>query len=138
MIFQQYVPLFPIQNSKKNYKLWRTFVLLKKYSKRIYKYLIQGRDKPNFVINHSDSKKKCSEDYICRMQISWLTICLKCLADVFFDRIVGIPMGANCALVLTYLFLYSYKADFLKRKEKKNLSIFWFHVLLYTRCSFTQ
>jgi len=36
---------------------------------------------------------------------------------------IGIPMGTNCAPLLTYLFLHAYEADFLqgllKNKDRK-------------------
>jgi len=32
---------------------------------------------------------------------------------------VGIPMGTNCSLLLTDLFLYSYEADFIHSQEKR-------------------
>ena len=45
------------------------------------------------------------------------------LGGCVFQQIVGIPMAANCAPLLTDWFLYSYEADFtqglLKKNEKK-------------------
>jgi hypothetical protein len=46
------------------------------------------------------------------------------LVDVFF-KTIGIPMGTNCARLLTDLFLYSYEAYFIQgllKKNEKNLS----------------
>jgi hypothetical protein len=37
-----------------------------------------------------------------------------------FQHIVGIPMGINCALLLTDLILYSHKVDFIQGILKKN------------------
>ena len=37
-----------------------------------------------------------------------------------FQQTVGIPMGTNCALLLTDLFLYLYEADFIQGLLKKN------------------
>jgi hypothetical protein len=37
-----------------------------------------------------------------------------------FQQTVGIPMGTNCAPLLTDLFLYSYEADFIQGLLKKN------------------
>jgi hypothetical protein len=34
---------------------------------------------------------------------------------VVFQQIVGIPMGTNCALLLSDLFLYSYNAEFIQK-----------------------
>jgi hypothetical protein len=38
-----------------------------------------------------------------------------------FQQVVGIPMGTNCAPILTDLFLYSYESEFLQKpvKDKK-------------------
>jgi len=36
-----------------------------------------------------------------------------------FQQTVGIPMGTNCAPLLTDLFLYSYEAGFSKKKKKE-------------------
>jgi hypothetical protein len=37
-----------------------------------------------------------------------------------FQQIVGISMAANCAPLLTDLFIYSYEADFTQGLLKKN------------------
>ena len=37
-----------------------------------------------------------------------------------FQQTFGIPMGTNCALLLAYLFLYSYEAYFIQGLLKKN------------------
>ena len=37
-----------------------------------------------------------------------------------FQQTVAIPMGTNCAPLLTDLFLYSYEADFIQGILKKN------------------
>jgi hypothetical protein len=37
-----------------------------------------------------------------------------------FQQTVGIPMGTNCAPLLTDLFLYSYETDFIQEPLKKN------------------
>jgi len=37
-----------------------------------------------------------------------------------FPQKIGISMGINCALLLVYLFLYSYEADFMQGLLKKN------------------
>ena len=37
-----------------------------------------------------------------------------------FQQTVSIPMGTNCAPLLTDLFLYSYEADFIQALLKKN------------------
>ena len=43
-----------------------------------------------------------------------------------FQQIVSIPMGANCAPLLTDLFLYAYETDLIQgfvRKSEKNLTL---------------
>ena len=56
--------------------------------------------------------------------------------DVFFQQIVGIPMGTNCDPLLADLFLYSYEADFIQglllKNEKKLARSFNF------TCPFTK
>ena len=42
------------------------------------------------------------------------------LGGCVFQQIVGIHMAANCAPLLTDLFLYSYEADFIQGLLKKN------------------
>jgi hypothetical protein len=37
-----------------------------------------------------------------------------------FQQTVGIPIGANCALLLADLFLYSYEVDFIQGLLKTN------------------
>ena len=43
-----------------------------------------------------------------------------CLVDVFFQQTIDIPMGTNCASLLTDLFLYSYEEDFIQGLLKEN------------------
>jgi hypothetical protein len=58
---------------------------------------------------------------------------LLCSVGMFFN----IPMGANCAPLLTDLFLYAYETDLIQgfvRKSEKNLTLsfnFEFSGLLY-------
>ena len=43
------------------------------------------------------------------------------IGGALFQQVVGIPMGTNCAPLLTDLFLYSYESEFLHNlvKDKK-------------------
>ena len=97
--------------------------MLKKDGKRRYKYLVLGRDKPYFVVNHSDSNKKNSDDDICGMPDFLIDNIFVMFGGRVFQETVGIPMETNYAPLLADLFLYSYEADFiqslLQRKEKK-------------------
>ena len=63
---------------------------------------------------HSDSKNKYSEVYIIKV----LDFLFDNFSTVFawkvFQETVGIPMGANCAPLLSDIFLYSYEADYIQ------------------------
>ena len=93
---------------------------MKKNGERRYKYLVLGRDKPYFVKNHSDSKKKYSEVDIIRMLEFLIDNIFVVFGGRVFQQTVGIPMGTNCAPLLADLFLYSYEADFIQGLLKKN------------------
>ena len=98
---------------------------MKKNGERRYKYLVLGRDKPYFVKNHSDSKKKYSEVDIIRMLEFLIDNIFVVFGGRVFQQTVGIPMGTNCAPLLADLFLYSYEADFIQgllKKNEKNLA----------------
>ena len=47
-------------------------------------------------------------------------ICVS-FGGTLFQRVVGIPMGTNCAPLLADLFLYSYESEYLQKlvKDKK-------------------
>ena len=38
----------------------------------------------------------------------------------FYQQIVGVPMGTNCASLIAHLVLNSYEADFMQGPFKKN------------------
>ena len=85
-----------------------------KNGNRKYNYLVLGLEGAYFVKDHSDSKHKYSDNDFIKM--------LECLVDnifvVFagkvFQQIVGIPIGTNCAPLLTDIFLYLYEAEFIQ------------------------
>ena len=98
---------------------------MKKNGERRYRYLVLGKDKPYFVKNHSDSKKKYSEVDIIRMLEFLIDNIFVVFGGKVFQQTVGIPMGTNCAPLLADLFLYSYEADFIQgllKKNEKNLA----------------
>jgi hypothetical protein len=64
------------------------------------------------VKNHSDSPYKYSEVDINGM----LGFLVNNIYVVYEEQSVGIPMGTNCAPLLADLFLYSYEAEFVKKK----------------------
>ena len=78
---------------------------------RRYKYLVLGREGPYFVREHSDSKSKYAEDII-RMLEFLVDNIFVVVAGKVFQQIIGIPMGTNCAPLLSDIFLYSYEAEF--------------------------
>jgi hypothetical protein len=120
----------PHSKLKEKLKALVHLCFVKKDGKRRFKYLVLGRDKPYFVVNHSDSNKKYSEDDICGMLDFLIDNIFVMFGGRVFQQTVGIPMGTNCAPLLADLFLYSYEADFiqslLQRKEKKLAQSFGF------------
>jgi hypothetical protein len=71
-----------------------------------------GKDRSYFVKYHSDSTKKFSATDINMLEVLIDNICV-IFGGRVFQQTVGIPMGTNCAPLLTDLFLYSYEADFI-------------------------
>ena len=70
--------------------------------------------------NHFDSTKEFSETDIIKIREFFVyNIFVIFGGCIFFQQTVGIPIGTNCASLLADLFLYSYKADFIKRLLKK-------------------
>ena len=91
---------------------------MKNNGEHSYKHLVLGKEQLYFVKNHSDSNKQISETDIIKIDNIFITF-----GGRVFQQTVGIPMGINCAPLLTDLFLYHYEADFiqvlLRRKDKK-------------------
>ena len=85
-----------------------------KNGNRRYKFLVLGRKGPYFVKEHSDSKKKYTEDDIINVLEFLVENIFVIFARKVFKQIVGIPMGTNCAPLLADIFLYSYEADFIQ------------------------
>ena len=63
---------------------------------------------------HSDSKRKYTEEDIIMMLEFLLDNIFVVCAGKVFQQIIGIPMGTNCALLLADIFLYSYEAQFIQ------------------------
>ena len=87
---------------------------LHKNGNRRYKYLVLGREGPYFVKEHSDAKNKYTEEDIIKMLEFLVDNIFVVFAGKVFQQIVGIPMGTNCAPLLTDIFLYSYEAEFIQ------------------------
>ena len=126
MIFPPCILLFHIQNRK--IKSLSSPLFFFKDGKRRYKYLVLGRDKPYFVIYHSDSYKKNAEYAIFGMLDFLIDNIFVIFRGPVFQQTVDIPMGSNCSPLLADVYLYSYEADsiqsLLQRKEKLAQSIF--------------
>ena len=87
---------------------------LQKNGNQRYKHLVLGRDGPYFVKEHSDSKKKYTEEDIIKMLEFLVDNIFVVFAGKGFLQIIGIPMGTNCAPLLADIFLYSYEAEFIQ------------------------
>ena len=85
-----------------------------KNGKKCFEYIVVGHKSTYFVTNTSNAKNKTTEDDIVRM-LEFLidNICVEC-GGVIFQKVIGIPMGTNCAPLLANLFLYSYEAEFIQ------------------------
>jgi hypothetical protein len=81
---------------------------------------VLGRDRSYFVKHHSDSTKRFSETDIFNMLEFLIDNIFGMFGGRVFQQTVGIPMGTNCAPLLTDLFLYSYEAHFIQGLLKKN------------------
>jgi hypothetical protein len=81
---------------------------------------VLGRDISCFVKHHSDSTKKLFETDIFNMLEFLIDNIYVMFGGRVFQQTVGIPMGTNCAPLLTDVFLYSHEADFIQGLLKKN------------------
>ena len=88
--------------------------LIHKNGNRRYKFLVLGREGPYFVKEHSDSKSKYTEDDIINILEFLVDNIFVVFGGKFFQQIVGIPIGTNCAPLLADIFLYSYEAEFIQ------------------------
>ena len=63
---------------------------------------------------HSDSKNKYTEEDIIKMLEFLVGNIFVVFAGKVFQQIIGIPMGTNCAPLLSDICLYSYEAKFIQ------------------------
>ena len=89
-----------------------------------YKYLVIGREGPYFVREHSDSKRKYTEEDIISMFEFLVDNIFVVFAGKVFQQIIGIPMGTNCAPLLVDIFLYSYEAEFIQSHPLSRSDVF--------------
>ena len=85
-----------------------------KNGNRRYKFLVLGSEGPYFVKENSDSKNKYTEDDITNMLEFLVDNIFVVFGGKVFQQIIGIPMGTNCAPLLTDIFLYPYEAEFIQ------------------------
>jgi hypothetical protein len=93
------------------------FVFLTKNGTKEYKCLVIGKQDTYFVRHHSDSPHKYSEADIKSMLGFLVNNIFVVFGNQVFEQSVGIPMGTNCAPLLADLFLYSYEAEFVLKKQ---------------------
>ena len=95
-------------------------IFLYKNGSHRYKHLVVNGDRTFFTNEETSTVKKYDETLICQM-IDFLTdnIYIK-IGDHLFRQCTGMPMGTNCAQLLTDLFLYSYEVEFLRTMTKSN------------------
>lgn len=86
------------------------------------KYIFIGNLKNYFVKNHSDCTHKYSEVDIKKMLEFLIDNIYLVFGNQVFQQSVGIPMGTNCAPLLTDLFLYSYEAELIKNLYLKKIN----------------
>ena len=87
---------------------------LHKNVNRRYKYLVLGRKGPYLVREHSDWKSKITEEDIIRILEFLVDNIFVVFTGKVFQQIIGIPIGTNCAPLLSDIFLYSYEAEFIQ------------------------
>ena len=67
---------------------------------------------------YSDSTKTFSETNIINMLEFLIYNIFVMFGGRVFQQAVGMPMGTNCAPLLTDVFLYSHEADFIEKRKK--------------------
>jgi hypothetical protein len=78
----------------------------------LHKFLVIGKQESYFVRHHSDGPHKYSETDVKGMFGFLVDNIYVVFGDHVFQQTIAIPMDTNCAPLLTYLFLYSYGAEF--------------------------
>ena len=85
----------------------------KKNGEQTYHYPAIGRDKSYFVTSHSKSNNKNKDEIIHMLDFLKDNIFVLVGRRVI-QQTIGIPMGTNCAPLLTDLFLHAPEADCLQ------------------------
>ena len=126
--------MFP--HNKLKSRLFQTIEnsFLNKNGTEKYKFLVIGKQDIYFVRHHSDSPYKDSEENIKGMLGFLVDNIYVVVGDQVFQQSVGIPLGMNCAPLLTELFLYSYEAEFVQKPSQddyKKLAVSFHHTFRY-------
>ena len=88
------------------------------------KFSLCGRDKSYFVKSHSKSNNKYTQEEIIQMLDFLVDNIFVLFGERGFQQTICIPMGRNCAPLLTDMFLNAYEADFLQGFVPSTV-IFW-------------
>ena len=86
----------------------------KKKGEQRYHYLVIGRDEYCFVKSHSKANNRYKQDEIIQMLDFLIDNIFVLFGGRVLQQTIGIPMDANCAPLLSDLFLHAYDADFLQ------------------------
>jgi len=108
-----------------------------KSGKRRYSYIVVHGLNAYFVINHTNSKTKYTEDDIVNMINFLIDNIFIEFGGRIFQQTVDIPMGTNLAPVLADLTLHSYEDEFVqelfvKEKRKRHVPLYrWRFIAFY-------
>ena len=95
----------------------------KKNEEQTYHYAAIGRDKSYLVKSHSNSNNKNKDEIIHMLDFFFKDNIFVLVGRRVFQQTIGIPMGTNCAPLLTDLFLHAPEADchqgLLTNKDRK-------------------
>ena len=95
----------------------------KVFSHRNYgsQFVVLGYNSKYFSNKIQKGKICYSEEQVISMMEFIIDNIVVSFGGTLFQQVVGIPMGKNCAPLLTTLFLYSYESEFLQKlvKDKK-------------------
>ena len=85
------------------------------------KCVVLGHNSTYFSNKIQKGKTCYSEEQVISMLEFLIDNIFVSFGGTLFQQVVGIPMGTNCAPILTDLFLYSYESEFLQKpvKDKK-------------------
>jgi hypothetical protein len=119
-------------NQKLGFSDYRNYFLNKTGTLK-YTFLVFWKQHTYFVTHHSDSPYKYSEADIKSMLGFLVDNIYAVFRDQVFQQSTGIPMGTNCAPLLSDLFLYSNEALFVRKQlldnNNRKLAVSFNHTL---------